>query len=102
MSSSLNEFPLSGSAVSAALRAAANPEQLWTMTDIETLAEPPATLLGELWRRVQEGPVSLRTDDLCETLGHAIQVISLDVRLDFDSSIRLAVEDGIVVECWLP
>jgi hypothetical protein len=102
MSTMLNEFPLSGSTVAAALRAAANPVQLWTMTDIETLAEPPATVLGELWRRVHEGPVSIRTSDLCEMLEYAKQVISLDVRLDSDSSIRLMVEDGITVECGLP
>jgi hypothetical protein len=102
MPTTLNQFPLSGSAVSAALRASAGPGQLWTMADIETLAEPPATLLGELWRRVHEGPVSLKTSDLCETLEHAKQVISLDVRLDSDSSIRLVVEDGVAVECCLP
>ena len=102
MASVLNEFPLSGSVVSTALRSAADLEQLWTLTDIETLADPPATRLGELWQKVQEGPVSLRTRDLCEDLEYATQVISLDVRLDSDSSIRLVIEDGVAVECWLP
>lgn len=102
MPTTLNEFPLSGPMVSAALRTATRPEQLWIMTDIETLAEPSATSLGDLWRRVHEGPVNLRTNDLCDILDHAKQVISLVIRLDSDSSIHLVVEDGVAVECCLP
>jgi len=99
----LNEFPLSGLSLSTALRASAGPELQWIVNDIETLAVPPATSLGDLWRRVHEGsgPVRLNTTELCGVLLDAKQVISLDVQLVSDQSIRIVVEDGAVTECGL-
>ena len=98
----LNVFPLSGSTVSSVLRTASLPGQLWTISDIETLAEPPARSLGDLWKKVQDSPIEMNTADLCGVLDHATQIISLDVRLNADPSIRLVIEDGVVVDYQFP
>lgn len=101
MNSLLNDFPLLGSSCSAALGAAAAAEETWLLTSIETLADPPADELGDLWRRVQVGPSTLRTDVLCAALNLASQVITLDVRLTANPSIQLLIEDGVTVVCKL-
>ncbi|MDP3871066.1 MAG: hypothetical protein Q8Q80_00235 [Methyloversatilis sp.] len=100
MTLELNAFPLAGSTVCAALHAVARPEQLWTLTDIETLADPPAEALGDLWQRVRRASVIVSTLELCGALEHATQVISLDLTLIANPQIRLVVEDGLAVE-WL-
>ena len=102
MTSELNAFPLAGAVVCVALNAAARREQLWTLTDIETLADPPAMELGDLWKRVRKTPTIISTLELCEALAHAKQVVSLDLMLTANPQVRLIVEDGLAVVCDLP
>ena len=97
----MNESPISGEQICEALRAVAQPEQIWILKDIETLAQAPARLLGHLWERVRRSPIEIRTRDLCEALSQAAQVISLEIHLSSPSSNYLLVEDGMVIECCL-
>ena len=101
MKHSLRNFPILGSTCSAVLSAAANPKQTWVLARIETLADLPAHELGDIWRRVQIGPLTLTTDALCAALNLASQVVTLDVQLTEDPSIELLIEDGVTIECRL-
>jgi hypothetical protein len=98
---SLGTFPITGSNVSAVLGELYLPEQLWILADIETLSDADALVLGDLWRRVRVGPVTLSTRELCDALGLANQVVSLDMRLKADLSVELLIEDGVKVVCSL-
>lgn len=94
---SQNEFPLRGESVAAAIVSTAEPHDVWLLSDIETLSDIPAASLGNLWQALREGPVKVRTADLCAALALASQVISLDIRLESEPSVSLLVEDGRVV-----
>jgi hypothetical protein len=96
MDISLKNFPITGSECSAVLSAAAQPEEMWALTDIETMGS--ALQLGNLWRQVRGGPVSISTSDLCAALNLAHQVITLHVRLKKNLSMELYIEDGMVFE----
>lgn len=102
MEASLKTFPISGGACSAVLSAVAGPEESWILTNIETLSDVPARELGDLWRQVQTGPVTLTTIDLCAALNLASQVVTLDVRLVENLAVELLIEDGVTVICQLP
>jgi hypothetical protein len=101
MSFSLNDFPITGSACSAMLKAATNSQQIWVVKSIETLAEFPALALGKFWRDVQAGPATITTGELCSVLDLASQVVTLDAWLEENPSVKILIEDGIVVECHL-
>jgi hypothetical protein len=101
MNANLDTVPISGTTVSLVLSASFAPEQLWVLANIETLAGDDATALGDIWRQVRSGPVTLSTREITELLNLASQVISLDVRLEADPSIELLIEDGVKVECRL-
>jgi hypothetical protein len=101
MTASLDTFPISGATVGSVLGSFFSPDQLWLLTDIETLADGDAIALGDLWHLVRSGPVTLSTRELAETLNLAMQVVSLDVRLKTNPSIKLLIEDGVKVECHL-
>jgi hypothetical protein len=101
MSLSLNDFPITGNACSAMLRAATTSEQMWVVKSIETLAELPALALGNLWRDVQAGPATITSSELCSALALASQVVSLDAWLQENPSVKILIEDGVTVECHL-
>ena len=101
MSSSLNDFPVTGSACSAMLRATTDSEQVWVVKNIETLAELPALALGDLWRDVQAGPTTITAGELCSALDLASQVVTLDAWLKNKPSVKILIEDGITLECHL-
>ena len=99
MDDSLDLFPICGSTVRSLLEKKFNPEQLWVMIDIETLSDTKALALGELWRRVQAGPIKLTTSELCNALELASQIISLDIHLDDNPSIEVHIDDGLMINC---
>jgi hypothetical protein len=101
METSLKTFPITGGSCSVVLSAAVNPEKTWILTSIETLSDVPARELGDLWRQVQTGPVTLTTVDLCAALDLASQVVTLDVKLVENLAVELLIEDGVTVECHL-
>lgn len=101
MNTSLDSFPIYGSTVCSLLGAQFSPEQLWVIMDIETLSDTKALILGELWRRVQTGPVKLTTRELCRALALASQIISLDIYLEDNPLIEVLIDDGITVKCQL-
>jgi hypothetical protein len=101
MKALLSNFPISGGACSQALSAVGGSEKTWILTDIETLSDVHYSELGELWRQVQTGPVTLTMIDLCAALSLASQVITLDVRLVENAALELLIEDGVVFECHL-
>lgn len=101
MEASLQNFPISGGACSVALSAVAGPAKTWILANIETLSDVPSRELGDLWRQVQTGPVTLTTVDLCAALDSASQVVTLDVKLVENLAVELLIEDGVTVECHL-
>ena len=68
MKTSSSNFPISGDACSGVFNAAAALDKKWVLTNIETLSEVPAKALGDLWRQVRNGPVTVTTSDLCAAL----------------------------------
>jgi hypothetical protein len=101
MNANLDTFPISGTTISSLLGASFAPEQLWVLADIETLAADDAIVLGDIWRKVRSGPVTLSTREITELLNLASQVISLDMRLEADPLIEILIEDGVKIECRL-
>lgn len=98
MFESINNSPISGAEIASVLAGSFRPGDRWLLTDIETLADSKvreqATVLGDLWRGVQQLPITLTTADLCSALVLAGQVVSLDMQLESDAAIELLIEDG--------
>jgi len=101
MNISLDSFPIHGSSICSLLGERFTPEQLWVMMDIETLSDTKAVVLGELWQRIQTGPVKLTTRELCNALELASQIISLDIHLEDNPAIEVFIDDGLAVKCLL-
>jgi len=102
MKRSLENFPIDGITCSNVLNNAATSEKNWILSNIETLTDVPALALGDLWEKVQNGPLTITTSNLCKALDLASQVIILDVRLAENPSIQLYIDDGLMIECNLP
>jgi hypothetical protein len=79
------------------LNAVFGQEELWNLAAIETLSEANSSELGKLWMQVQQGPVTLSTEDLCNALCNAYQVITLDLSLASDEATQIQIDDGVAV-----
>lgn len=94
MFDSINDLPISGEAVAAALVAQFGRDERWLLSDIETLTDVEALALGDLWRHTQQAPIALTTGDLCSALVLASQIVCLDIHLESDPTVQLLIEDG--------
>jgi hypothetical protein len=92
-----SQFPLTGEAVCQFLRHESSSDQIWIIRSVETLTDQPSTKLGELWERVRQQPVEVSTGNLCDLLGAASQVISLDLIARDNKNIQVLIEDGRLV-----
>lgn len=102
MSGALTDFPLKGVAVCEAIQAASGPEEIWVIKLIETMSESDGRLLGDLWHRRLAGDVMISARDLYAALMGASQVITLYIHLLAEESVSLYIEDGELVENFLP
>ena len=94
----LKNFPVLGDTCSAALSAVAKSDENWILTDIETLSRIENNVLGDLWKMVKRGPVTITTFVLCAALELASQVVALDVKLAKIPTKELFIDDGLLVE----
>lgn len=102
MSDTLTDFPLKGVAVCEAIQAASGPEEMWVIELIETLSDGDGWLLGDIWRQSLVENVIISARDLCAALIAASQVITFDAHLAGDENIVIYIEDGKLVENFLP
>lgn len=96
----LRKFPITGEAVCSVL-VTLWPERKWSVKGLETLSSKAEEKLGQLWRQVQSGETQLTTQQICEALQRADQVITLDICLVGDESRELLIEDGTLFSCSL-
>ena len=96
----LKQFPIDGPTVCRVLERC-SPDDVWILSQIETLAGGVLSPLGPLWGRVASGPIKITTRELCDALAFATQVIILDVRLATDESRELYIDDGELVSVSL-
>jgi hypothetical protein len=94
MFDSINDLPISGEAVAAALIAKFGRDERWLLSDIETLTDVEALALGDLWSGIRQAPIAISTGDLCSALVLASQVVCLDIQLESDPTVQLLIEDG--------
>lgn len=98
MFDSIKGHPISGADVATTLGGLFKKNELWLLSDIETLSDGQAgeraTVLGDLWRDTRQTSVAISTGDLCFALDQASQVVCLDIQLESDPTVQLLNEDG--------
>jgi hypothetical protein len=101
MFDSIKGHPISGADIATTLGGLFKKDELWLLSDIETLSDAQAgeraTVLGDLWRGTRQAPIAISTGDLCFALDQASQIVSLDIHLESDPNVQLLVEDGLRV-----
>jgi hypothetical protein len=95
-------FPITGNRVSEVLRGAFDADEMWLVSHLDVPSgTASSTMLSVLRGRMENGPATVSTGDLCDALAGAPQVWVLDICLSSDRGVQLYIEDGEVFEADL-